>query len=985
MNEIDDLGEDENNSPFNSLRKLKLKNINRLVIGQININSIRHKFDCLKTIVRENIDILVITETKLNDSFPTIQFAIEGYALPFRYDRKNAEGGGVLVYVREDIPCKEIKDPSTENLEGITIEINLRKTKWLLFGGYNNNKVNIDNFLGDLGSIIDRNMSKLENFLIVGDFNSELKELSMSEFCDTYNLRNLVVGPTCFKNPLNPSSIDVMLTNQSKRFQNSINVETGLSDHHIMTVVVMKSYFPKQAPLLIRYRDFKKFNNFCFREELQKDLCNMNGDETYDKFQSIFMKHLNKHAPMKNKYVRANNAPFMNKTLCKAFMNRSRLRNKFIRNPCSFNKKNYNKQRNFCVNLLRKEKKKYYGNLDLKKITDNKTFWKTMKPFFSEKSKSRNKITLVEGDTIISEDIMVAETMNMFFSNVVKELDILGYEENNTIATSSDDIENVINKFKSHPSIIKIKENVQLNEIFSFPVSSEEEITEEIKNLNINKPTTLNNIPSKVIVENNDICSPFISKIYNDSIIGGTFPELLKMADVTPAHKKEDPSIKENYRPVSILPSISKIFEKTMYKHIYKYMNNHLSEYLCGFRAGYSTQYCLILMLEKWKKALDKREVAGALLTDLSKAFDCLNHELLIAKLDAYGFDYSSLSLIFSYLSGRKQRTKINNAYSTWSEITTGIPQGSIIGPLLFNIYLNDIFYFVNENSLTNYADDNTPYAIHKTTDNVINNLQNDTNILIKWFTNNYLKMNADKCHLLITNHDKNVSATIDGEIIEGSASVKLLGIKIDNKLNFNEHVSNICKKVSLKLHALARISHLMDKKKLRNLMKAFIESQFGYCPLIWMFHSRALNTKINRLHERALRLVYKDNNMTFQELLNMDKSFTIHERNLQKLAIEMYKAKNKLSPSFMNIVFPPSNNPYEMRNDSSFKTDNIRTVYNGTETLYFRGPKTWALIPHEIRNSSNLCEFKSKIKQWKPKGCMCRICKTFISNLGFI
>ena len=158
-------------------------------------------------------------------------------------------------------------------------------------------------------------------------------------------------------------------------------------------------------------------------------------------------------------------------------------------------------------------------------------------------------------------------------------------------------------------------------------------------------------------------------------------------------------------------------------------------------------------MLEKWRKALDARQLAGGLLTDLSKAFDCLNHELLIAKLEAYGFDHTSLEFICSYLLGRKQRTKINNSFSTWSDITSGIPRGSILGPLLFNIYLNDIFFFINESTLANYADDNTPYAVNPNLDALINSLIKDTSTLIKWFDNNYFKMNTDKCHLLITNH----------------------------------------------------------------------------------------------------------------------------------------------------------------------------------------------------------------------------------------
>ena len=360
---------------------------------------------------------------------------------------------------------------------------------------------------------------------------------------------------------------------------------------------------------------------------------------------------------------------------------------------------------------------------------------------------------------------------------------------------------------------------------------------------------------------------------------------------------------------------------------------------LCGFRKGYSTQHCLIIMLEKWKKALDKQNIAGALLTDLSKAFDSINQDLLIAKLAAYGFALSSLKLIASYLSGRKQRTKVNNSFSKWSEITSGVPQGSILGPLLFNIYINDIFHFVEDN-ITNYADDTTPYSMDTNIETLISNIQIDSSILLVWFEDNYFMLTADKCKLLITNHEDEISIKVGCETIVGQKSVKLLGIKLDNKLDFNDHIRNICKKANSKLHALARVSNLMNKEKLRILMKAFIESQFSYCPLVWMFHSRTLNNIINKLHERAIRLVYKGDKLSFQQLLNMDNSVSIH-----------------LSPSFMNTVFPLSQNPYNLRTNPTFKTENIRTVNYGSETISYRGPQTWALVPSHIKSSSTLQE----------------------------
>ena len=161
--------------------------------------------------------------------------------------------------------------------------------------------------------------------------------------------------------------------------------------------------------------------------------------------------------------------------------------------------------------------------------------------------------------------------------------------------------------------------------------------------------------------------------------------------------------------------------------------------------------------------------------------------------------------------------------------------------------------------------------------------------------------------------------------------------------------------------------------------MKTFIESQFNYCPLLWMFCSRTLNNKINKLHERALRVVYKSDNLTFQQLLEKDKSFTIHERNLQKV-------KNKISPLPIQELFKfRGNSAQNIRNNREWEVPRVRTVNNETESIRYRGPETWELLPNEIKTSSSLSEFKRKIKDWKPRGCTCRLCKVFIFDLGFL
>ena len=708
----------------------------------------------------------------------------------------------------------------------------------------------------------------------------------------------------------------------------------------------------------------------------------------YDDFKDVFMKVLNLHAPMKKKY----NAPFMNQTLTKAFMHRSKLKNKFNKNPTNENKRLYNQHRNYCVSLLKKEKKKYYNNLDLTIFKDNKKFWQKVRPLFSDKQKAIPRdIILIENDVTISEKKDVAEKLNNFFIEAVDNLEIESYllantdHIENTEDVLNDDIQTITNRYGNHPSIIKIKEYVREENHFSFKDMTPQDLEREILKLDTRKATTENDIPIKMLVKSYDIISKHLSDCYNNSKNLQYYPTSLKLADVTPVHKKDEKTLAKNYRPISLIPVASKLFERNMYNEIIEFIENSLSPYLFGFRKGHSTEQCLVVMLEAWKRALDDKGVSGAILTDLSKAFDCLNHHLLIAKLSAYGFSHDALKFIRSYLKERKQRTKVGPAFSSWLDIKLGIPQGSILGPLLFNIFLNDIFFSIKDISIANYADDNTTYANDKNVTGLLNKLEKETTILLEWFKVNEMKPNADKCHLLVINNTNEASVKLGVETIVSSPSVDLLGVKIDENLNFTEYITKLCKKGNQKLHALARISKFLNKDKLKILMKTFITSQFNYCPLTWMFHNRTLNNKINRLHERSLRLVYQDETLSFQELLDLDNSMTIHHRNLQRLATEMFKIKNNLSPKPIKEIFKEQVNTYDLRNKRYWEISNVRTVRYGTETIRYRGTKTWDILPLNIKESKTLSEFKAKIKLWKPTECTCRLCKIFVPELGFI
>ena len=396
-----------------------------------------------------------------------------------------------------------------------------------------------------------------------------------------------------------------------------------------------------------------------------------------------------------------------------------------------------------------------------------------------------------------------------------------------------------------------------------------------------------------------------------------------------------------------------------------------------------NAQNCMLFLVEKWRKGLDKSQKCGVLLTDLSKAFDCLPHDLIIAKLQAYGFDYLALKLIHSYLSGRKQRVRVNANFSEWANLDYGVPQGSVLGPELYNYNSNDLFLFMVL-MVANYADDNSPFTIAPSIPRVIDDLEADSKNILWWLKYNGLKANPDKFHLLLSETDQNLSVKVEKFELSNTLSEKLLGVTIDNKLTFKPHVTNLCNKASQKLHALSRVSNYMNLKQRKVIMHSFILSQFGYCPLVWMLHGRQLNSRINRIHERALRIVYRDINSSFSELLKKDKAFTIHERNIQTLGIELYKVAYGISPQIMRLIFPTKPDiryPWE----DIFQTFNVRTVSWGTESLSHLGPKIWKILPLALKSIPSLKRFKKAIRLWKPEKCPCRMCKFYLQGVGFI
>ena len=231
---------------------------------------------------------------------------------------------------------------------------------------------------------------------------------------------------------------------------------------------------------------------------------------------------------------------------------------------------------------------------------------------------------------------------------------------------------------------------------------------------------------------------------------------------------------------------------------------------------------------------------------------------------------------------------------------------------------------------------------------------------------------------------DESSEFHIGDSIIKSSTCEKLIAIKIDSKLCFDGHIQDLCNKAHRKSRVLARATPYMNLQKRKVLMNAFFNAQFNYCPLIWLLHSRQNNNKIKHLHERCLRLIHNDKLSSYEELLEKDGSVSIHHKNIQSLAIEMFQIKHGQSPEIVSDIFTQTTQHYNFRQNRDFRIRSVKSVYHGSESISYLGPKIWEIVPAKIKETNSLNSFKIEIRKWVPQSCPCRLCKQYISGVGF-
>ena len=954
---------------FPELTNFRKKHVKQFIIAHLNVNSYRKKFYEMQDIFENNLcDMLLLSETKIDASFPDNQFYMNDFKL-YRQDR-DEHGGGLLCYIRSDISHRRRDDLEyNENgIESLLVEVIFDKIKMFVICIYRPPNIQVSHLCYAIEQMSAKCLCEGQFLILIGDLNVNFNEKhhELCDIMDIYSLKDVIKGATCFKNCENPTKLDVILTNKPRSLAGTLNTDIGVSDFHNMICVASKAYVPHNVKRTITYRSYKNFNENAYVNSLASapfQLCDI-FDDANDKLwvhNKLLEDVIEQHAPKKIKRVRGKPSPYMNNELRRAINAKAMLRRKHRRDKTTEAWNRYKTQRTK-VNKLKRQSIKIYFEKHCNNITkDTTNFWSSVKPYFTDKSsKSCQNIVLFENDKIVNDQTQVANIFNDHFIDIADHL-----SEPEIVKEMS--ISEIKNYYISHPSILEINNQMSnRNRNFSLNKVSIEKVYQKFKMLDIKKANGYDFIPGKLLKSGAEILCNTFTPIINASISHNVFPDCLKYAEVSPIHKKKDILDKKNYRPVSVLTSLSKIMESIVCDQINDYFNSILSDLLSAYRKNFSCENVLFKCLEEWKLALDNNETVACIAMDLSKAFDCLPYGLLLAKMSAYGVSDDGCKFFQSYLESRMQRVKVGSNRSKWLTLKRGVPQGSLTGPILFNIFINDLMYSIdNRVSLFNYADDNTLSYHNKDVGNVKSVLQNETISAIKWFKINNMEANSSKFQAMVMSRNLNcqIEFTINGVEIPCSDHIKLLGVDFDKKLNFDIHVTNLCKKAGRRLNAMSRLANSLCIDSMIKIFDAFIKSSFNYCTNIWHLCNKRSSRKIEKLQERALRLIYTDYNISYDELLDLSKRNTMYEYRVKNLLVTIRKIINGKMKPVSKEFYTFKDNNYRLRNTNCFDRPNVNAVNYGINSLRYQGIVVWDKLPNTLKNETDINEFKKKVK----------------------
>ena len=858
-----------------------------LRIGFLNINHVINKLSDVSYILFNSgkcFHVFGFAETRLSKQISDTDLHFAGYNL-LRRDPFLPGETGLLIYIHESISFKYLTDIQNHNIESLWLEIYLKQSKPITIGYIYRNPSEHVNWIDKFISMMENVCTKSTETILLGDFNIDLTKHHKlwTESYKSFNLTQIIDRPTRIT-PNSQTLIDHIYTTSTHTVIETCSPSLGTSDHNPVCFTWSKRgiKIPKNSHKYVQYRNFSSFDKDLFLFDLNNSPLSTvyqftEPDHAFEVWYHTFLNVYNKHVPVKTKRVKSSpKQPWLTNELIDAM----KLRDSLLQKG-QF--EDYKKQRNYVTKLKRNSKKKYFENLISSK-TDSKSIWKAI-----------NQLTNKNTQPPPHKDIS-AKILNSHFCNIT----------NSTIKIDKSN-ENDLEILRCFCNSKRVSKSLNV------PFLGIHEVYKSITNLKPTATRGLDGIDGFILKLSAPVIADTLTYVYNLCISKNQFPKALKVAKIIPIFKNGEKNNPSNYRPISILPNLSKPLENHINTHLLNHFNTYklFHDKQSGFRQHHSCHTALTNIVDQCLGNINNDEITGLLIVDFMKAFDVIDHNLLLRKLELYGLSHCTLKLMASFLSDRKQSVSINDTQSPFLGNMHGVPQGSVLGPVLFSIYINDLPISVRV-PCELFADDTTLHTSHANPINVYSSLQSSIDDIVQWSQLNHMRLHPDKTkYMIITTRQKrqnisldNVDLRIEGNIIEEVDHHKILGVIIDNNLNWSHHISLLCKTIATKIHQLSKMKHFVDLHSRNLFFNAYIVSHINYASTLWDSASEKKLKPLMSIYRRAIKLVLLKSSSLSPSDYKKTNILPLKWKLQYNKAVFMFKIMSNLAPPSLKNAF---------------------------------------------------------------------------------
>ena len=933
-----------------------IENDKILSIFHLNIRSLRHKLSYLCDVASE-YDIVCISESHLDDTVHSNDIILDGFCVnPFRKDR-TSHGGGLVIYISDKLYVKRQPHLEIANLEMIWLEVVFPMYSFLVCCVYRPPNSS-DDFWDNFYLSLEQASTQNGHIVVTGDLNVDLLTNHNHKLIDIMNfvgLHNHVNFPTRFGST-RQSLLDLVLVKEcSISHTEVIDIDRVISDHNATLVDVHVQINIRQK-FKREIWDYKNGNFEKLNTELEElnwnSLLNQANDidEMCGIFTTKFLELANQNIPRKTITIRPNDKPWFNSELRREIRKRDRLRKKALNKNSLIIYEQYKKQRNYVNNLKKETKQSFYsdihGLIDTYSNNNNQDFWKLVRKLTKTSGQSVNIPPLLNPNTgeVVVSDLEKATLFNNYFANISR----------------IDDDDSDLPYFPDRT--VEFIENIDI---------TESEIIDIIGSLKLNKASGMDDISHKMLKNTVRSVSKPLLVLFNKILDSSNYPSKWKEARVMPIFKKGDHNIISNYRPIALLSCVGKLFERIIHKHIHNFLltNNLFYKFQSGFLPNNSTVYQLLEIYHSICMDLENKRNSGFIFCDVSKAFDRVWHRGLLLKLKSHGIKGSLLSLLTSYLTDRKHCVFLNDTVSSFQVIQAGVPQGSVLGPLMFLLYVNDIAEnLINTSRL--FADDTSVSSSSSNSMEIKHSLEHDLNTILEWSETWKIKFNPSKTEFLFigNNHD-DLDIVFGDTRLNPTKSHKHLGITFSSNAKWTEHIDTICKTALKEINVLKKLKFTISRNSLNKIYNTFILPILEYGCEVWGGCSKSDEEKLEKVQLEAARLVTGLPIFSSRESLYLETGWeTLKDRRYRRRLTVLHRIYNNNAPDFLQDILSTysRSNVYTLRNPTDLTIPNYRLQI--TRNSFF--PATihdWNSLDINIRQETNLLKFKNHLKANSP------------------